>query len=222
MKKKSVKPTLPEKPRDWKQKLWQSKNVSLIARGLIVSLPVIIILFLISLFFKLIVTVLSPISKILDPASEYPHWTIHLLSFFVLIAFFYLIGKTISGKLTKYYLQKFEKAYLKRIPLYSTIKELVKQFSGFKKMPFKRVVLVDPYNSGVLMTGFVTEEIVGDIYTVFVPTAPNFMNGNIYHVPEAKLKFVSVNSETAMRTVVGLGTGSSALFVSSDNDIPKD
>lgn len=79
-------------------------------------------------------------------------------------------------------------------------------------MPFRQVVLVDAYNTGVLLTGFVTETAAEGIYTVFVPTAPNPMNGNIYHVPVSQLRFLDIEPEKAMRSIVGMGTGSSILF----------
>ncbi len=110
------------------------------------------------------------------------------------------------------YFKVFEKRYLNHIPLYSSIKETVAQFSGLKKMPFSQVVLVDAYNTGVLLTGFVTETVTDDIYTIFVPTAPNPMNGNIYHVPVKQLKFLDIEPEQAMRSIVGMGTGSTKLF----------
>ena len=83
-------------------------------------------------------------------------------------------------------------------------------------MPFSQVVLVDAYNTGVLLTGFVTETVSGDIYTVFVPTAPNPMNGNIYHVPASQLRFLDIEPEKAMRSIVGMGTGSSELFTAKE------
>jgi uncharacterized membrane protein len=113
--------------------------------------------------------------------------------------------------------KNFESDYLIQIPLYSTIQEIIGQFTGLKKMPFSQVVLVDAYNTGVLLTGFVTESVSKDIYTVFVPTAPNPMNGNIYHVPVSQLKFLEIEPEKAMRTIVGMGTGSSCLF--SENEM---
>jgi uncharacterized membrane protein len=38
------------------------------------------------------------------------------------------------------------------------------------------------------------------------------MNGNIYHVPKKQLKFLDIESEKAMKSIVGMGTGSSLLF----------
>jgi uncharacterized membrane protein len=110
----------------------------------------------------------------------------------------------------------FEYKYLLQIPLYSTLQEIIAQFAGLKKMPFSQVVLVDAYNTGVLLTGFVTETVSVGMYTVFVPTAPNPMNGNIYHVPASQLRFLDIEPEKAMRSIVGMGTGSSILFASKD------
>jgi uncharacterized membrane protein len=79
-------------------------------------------------------------------------------------------------------------------------------------MPFSQVVLVDPYGTGTMLTGFVTEQVSETMYTIFVPTAPNPTNGNIYHVPFERLKFLNVSAEEAMKTVVSVGSGSSVLF----------
>lgn len=202
----------------WKNNFFQHPIVKLVVKGMVVSLPVIIILFIISLLFKLILKVLTPISLILYPVSTEPHWSVHFISLIVLVGFFYLIGRALASPSGQLYLGRFESEYLMQIPLYSTIRDLIQQFAGIQEMPFSKVVLVDPFDSGVLMTGFITEEISKEIYTVFVPTAPNPTNGNIYHVPASRLKFINIKSEAAMRTIVGMGTGSSCLFPKDNLD----
>lgn len=89
-------------------------------------------------------------------------------------------------------------------------------------MPFSQVVLVDAYNTGVLLTGFITETVSKEIYTVFVPTAPNPMNGNIYHVPASQLRFLDIEPEKAMRSIVGMGTGSTVLFEADEINVEFD
>ena len=105
-----------------------------------------------------------------------------------------------------------EDNFLVKAPLYVLVRDTVQQFSGLKKMPFSQVVLVDPYGNGVLLTGFVSEEVTPDLFTIFVPTAPNPLNGNIYHVPKSNLIFLPVSPEVAMRSIVSMGNGSSALL----------
>ena len=79
-------------------------------------------------------------------------------------------------------------------------------------MPFSQVVLVKVFNSETLMTGFITEEMDDELFTVFVPTGPNPTNGFIFHVKRNQLVFVDTKPEDAMRTVIGVGTGSHILF----------
>ena len=180
--------------------------------GLILILPTIVILFLLSVIFKFVFNVVSPISSLLNRTPEEHTFIIKILALMILLILIFLIGLVLRNTSRKRYFIQFEGKYLLQIPLYSTIREIIAQFSGLKKMPFSQVVLVDAFNTGVLLTGFITETIVGGMYTVFVPTAPNPMNGNIYHVPASKLKFLDIEPEKAMRSIVGMGTGSSSLF----------
>lgn len=182
-------------------------------QGFLVLLPITIILAVISIIFNFIFDILSPISALLDPGSDDPHWIMHIISLVVLILFIFIVGISIQNRMGRRHFRKFEKQYLKRIPLYGAIYDLVYQFAGVKKLPFSQVVMIDPYKTGVLMTGFVTEHINDNLYTVFVPTAPNPTNGNIYHVPKDCITFLKVNPQDAMRTVVGMGTGTSSLLV---------
>ena len=180
--------------------------------GLVLILPTVIILFLLSLIFKFVFNLVSPISALLNGNAEKHSFLINVLALLILLGLIFIIGLILRNTARKRYFKTFESKYLLQIPLYSTVQEIIAQFTGLKKMPFSQVVLVDAFNTGVLLTGFVTENNYGDIFTVFVPTAPNPMNGNIYHVPASQLKFLEIEPEKAMRSIVGMGTGSSILF----------
>ncbi|MDP2042233.1 DUF502 domain-containing protein [Algoriphagus sp.] len=184
--------------------------------GLLLVLPTIIILFLLSLIFKFVFNIVSPISALLDKNAEKHALLINLLALLILVVFIFTIGLILRSARSKKSFKIFEGRYLLRIPLYSTLQETIAQFSGLKKMPFSQVVLIDAYNTGVLLTGFITEKACDGIYTVFVPTAPNPMNGNIYHVPSTQMRFLDIEPEKAMRTIMGMGTGSSVLFAARE------
>jgi len=184
--------------------------------GLFLVLPTIIILILLSVIFKFVFNIIAPISALLDQNSETHTFITNLVALMILISLIFLIGFIMSDFRNKRSFKRFEDTYLLRIPLYSTLRGTVDKFSGMKKMPFSQVVLVDAYNTGVLLTGFITETVSKDIYTVFVPTAPNPMNGNIYHVPASQLRFLDIEPEKAMRSIVGMGTGSSELFAAKE------
>ncbi|WP_114752547.1 DUF502 domain-containing protein [Pleomorphovibrio marinus] len=196
--------------------------IQTLLNGLLLVLPTIIILFLLSLIFKFVFNLVAPISALLDKNAESHAFFINVLALLILVALIFLIGLILRNGRSKRLFKVFEYRYLLQIPLYSTLQETISQFSGLKKMPFSQVVLVDAYNTGVLLTGFVTETAAEGIYTVFVPTAPNPMNGNIYHVPASQLRFLEIEPEKAMRSIVGMGTGSSILFASKNRAQEKE
>ena len=199
----------------------KSEFMSKMVKGLILTLPLVILLFAFSIIFNLILKIVYPISVILVPGAEEPGLGVNLLSLLILIAFFYFLGMSVSSVKGRFLVMKIERDYLIKIPLYSTLRELVRQFTGMNAMPMSEVVLADIFGTGVWMTGFVTETPTNDIFTIFVPTAPNPTNGNIYHVPRERLKFTEVSSELGMRTVVAMGVGSTAFFLDEDNEVNK-
>lgn len=182
-----------------------------IIRGLIFMLPLTIMIVAFYFLLQFLVGLLSPISTLLHGGGEPPLW-LHLLSLILLLGLLYGAGLIVGKQATNRYVNAIEQKYIARLPFYTSIKETVGHFTGAKEMPFKYVVLVDIYGSGTMMTGFVTQNIKGCYFTVFIPTAPNPMNGNIYHVPRERVTFVGVRPEVAMKSVIGMGTASDHLF----------
>ncbi|SFU18221.1 Uncharacterized membrane protein [Algoriphagus locisalis] len=181
-------------------------------QGFLILLPLTIILILLSIVFNFIFGIVAPLSAALDPGTEEPHWLINVLSLAIFCAFIFLIGLLVRNKVGKVYFKVFERKYLTKLPLYSLIHQTVYQFVGLKKLPFSEVVLLDPFRSGTMMTGFITDQIEDKLYTIFVPTAPNPTNGNIYHVPKELITFLDASTQDAMRTVMGMGTGTADML----------
>jgi len=75
----------------------------------------------------------------------------------------------------------------------------------------REVVLVDIFNSGVLMTGFITDD-QGEVITVFVPTGPNPTSGNIYHMPQDRVFKTSATIDNGMKSIISCGAGSKEVF----------
>lgn len=186
--------------------------VTTIIGGIVVILPITIFIALIRFFYLFTTRLLTPISNLIDFPTDHKKWIVDLISFGVVIALFFLIGLIVRTEFGKRFFSAIEKNWLSQLPLYDTVRETVQQFAGQKKMPFSQVVLVDVFGTPTRMTGFVTEELGNGQYTVFVPTGPNPTNGFIFHVDASQLEFLDVRSEEAMRTIIGVGTGSKILF----------
>ena len=89
----------------------------------------------------------------------------------------------------------------------------MQQFFGKNRSFFKEVVLVDIFNTGVLMTGFITDD-QGDIISVFVPTGPNPTSGLIYHLPKERVTKTDAAVDAGMKTIISCGAGSGEVFAS--------
>jgi len=174
---------------------------------------------LIILFFRWVIHMigrnLSPVvDKLLQDQDPNPffEFALYVITFAAILLFFFLIGIIVRTRLWVF-LNKAEDRYLLRIPGYKIVKETVQQFFGKNKSFFKEVVLVDIFNTGALMTGFITDD-QGEVITVFVPTGPNPTSGNIYHLRKEKVLKTKSTVDNGMKTIISCGAGSAEVFAS--------
>jgi uncharacterized membrane protein len=183
--------------------------------GVVALAPLTLIILLFRWVINLIGRTLTPLvdTIIQDPdPNPYYKFALYLLSFIAILLFFFIIGLIIRTRLFRF-LNRVEDRYLLKIPGYKLAKETVQQFFGKNRSFFKEVVLVDIFNSGVLMTGFITDD-QGDIISVFVPTGPNPTSGNIYHLAKDRVTRTGAPVELGMKTIISCGAGSAEVFAS--------
>lgn len=185
--------------------------------GVAAILPIALIFIFFRWLVNLVFNYLEPIVELLPLSGKIQEIlaTIAIVAA-ILIAFFFA-GLVVKSRIGRFIKHVFERKYLMRIPGYKVARETVKQFFGSNRSFFSEVVLVDIFNSGTLMTGFVTDT-HGDFYTVFVPTGPNPTSGNIYHVHQSKLIKTNTAVDTGMKTIISCGAGSKEIF---NNKIEK-
>ena len=144
-----------------------------------------------------------------DP-NPYFKFALYVITFTAILIFFFIIGLIVRTRLWAF-LNKAEDRYLLKVPGYKLVKETVQQFFGKNRSFFKEVVLVDIFNSGALMTGFITDD-QGEIITVFVPTGPNPTSGNIYHLQKNRVLKTKASVDNGMKTIISCGAGSAEVF----------
>lgn len=197
--------------------------------ALIGGLAAILPLGLIIIFFRWIIGLiekyLEPLVNLFNTNSRISTIIVYLLSVIAIIALFFFIGLFIRTRFGNLVLNYIENTYFMKIPGYKTAREIVQQFFGNNRSFFSEVVLVDIFNSGVLMTGFVTDHQESNEYiTVFVPTGPNPTSGNIYHLPKDKVQKSETSVDVAIKSIISCGAGSSEVFSNanfSNNKINK-
>ena len=181
--------------------------------GVVALAPLTLIILLFRWVINLIGRTLTPlVDTILQDPDPNPYFkfAIYLLSFVAILLFFFIIGLIVRTRLSRF-LNKAEDRYFLKIPGYKLAKETVQQFFGKNRSFFKEVVLVDIFNSGALMTGFITDD-QGDIISVFVPTGPNPTSGNIYHLQKDRVTRTSAPVDLGMKTIISCGAGSAEVF----------
>ena len=181
--------------------------------GFVALAPLTLIILLFRWVINLIGRNLTPVVDRLmqDPdPNPYIKLALYVLTFTAILVFFFVIGIIVRSRWFAF-LNKAEDRYLLRIPGYRLAKETVQQFFGKNRSFFREVVLVDIFNSGVLMTGFITDD-QGEIITVFVPTGPNPTSGNIYHMPRERVLKTKATVDTGMKSIISCGAGSEQVF----------
>ncbi len=184
--------------------------------GVVALAPLTLIVLLFRWVINLIGRTLTPlVDSILQNPDPNPYFkfAIYLLSVIAILIFFFIIGLIIRTRLSRF-LNRAEDRYLLKIPGYKIAKETVQQFFGKNRSFFKEVVLVDIFNTGALMTGFITDD-QGDIISVFVPTGPNPTSGNIYHLQKERVTRTKAPVDVGMKTIISCGAGSAEVFASA-------
>ncbi len=197
-----------QKRKDFKEFM----NTTLIG-GFLVILPLAILLIVFNWIFGFILNIIDPIARLLTFGGAIDRFLASILSIIILLLICFGVGFFVRTRMGNYLFLRIERRILKRIPFYKAISETVKQFSDREKMPFSKVVLADVFGNDTRMTGFITDEHDNGFYTIFVPTGPNPTNGFIFHVKEDQIQEVDISVEEAMKSIIGVGTGSKKLII---------
>lgn len=180
--------------------------------GMLVVLPITVFAFLINFLFQTITNLLEPIRNLIDIPFIKAEWLINLIALGSVIAAFFVIGLIVQTSFGQKFIRSLEERFLGPLPFYNIIRETIQQFFGKNKMPFSEVVSVDVYGNDTRMIGFISDVLDKNRFAIFVPTGPNPTNGFIFIVTGDQLEHLNVRPEEAMRTIIGVGTGSSELL----------
>ncbi len=188
--------------------------------GVVAILPLVLLFIFFRWIINIIQRFLEPLVSLINTESELVITGLYILAVIAIILLFFLLGLFIQTRVGHFFRTVLEEQYLSKIPGYKMARETVMQFFGKNKSFFREVVLVDIFNSGTLMTGFITDDHEDSEYlTVFVPTGPNPTSGNIYHVHKDKTFRTNTTVDNGMKSIISCGAGSSNIFISrKDNE----
>ncbi|MFA9392237.1 MAG: DUF502 domain-containing protein [Prolixibacteraceae bacterium] len=181
--------------------------------GLAAILPLWLIFIIFQWLIGVVENYLEPLVKLFEIETRVASILAHIIIVTTIIFIFFLIGLVVQTKLGNKARNFLERKLLMKIPGYKTASDIVRQLFGGNRSFFSEVVLVDVYNSGTLMTGFVTDKLENSDYiTVFVPTGPNPTTGFVFHVSKDKVIKSDITVEVAIKTIISCGSGSTEVF----------
>ncbi len=188
--------------------------------GLAVVLPLTIFLIIFQWLFVMVTGAIQPLTDWITAHADVKELVADIIVVMTIVGVCFVIGLLVKTGVGRWLHGIFDTALTKLAPGYRVIRELVSQFLGSDdtaslfngKVCKARIYGCD---NPVEVTAIVTDEYSQEgvkLYTVFVPTAPIPTSGMVYHLPvECVTLLLDVSVETAMKTVIACGAGSSSL-----------
>jgi uncharacterized membrane protein len=179
--------------------------------GFFVLLPVVVVLGLIGWVGATVIGVLKPVMAIFAIKSVGGMVSAALGALLLLLVVCFLTGFFVRmhiGMVTKDWLEGF---LLDRLPGYTMFKNLTRRLAGEEGIEFAPA-LVDLYGSESWAVGFIVEEHEGGQFTVFVPVSPMPTVGQVYLVPESRVKKLEAKFVDVVNSLTQWGVGSDKIL----------
>jgi uncharacterized membrane protein len=126
------------------------------------------------------------------------------------LAAIYLAGLVATTLLGRFFLKIIDRV-LASVPVLRTLYMAWKQVAltpGGTEGVFSKVVVIPDETAATYLLGFSNGRAIDgdlDTYCVFVPAAPNPINGRLYFVRREKCQFVDVSPEEAFKVILSTG-----------------
>jgi uncharacterized membrane protein len=184
--------------------LVQFLKVTLVG-GLLVVLPLWVSLLLLFKAIKGALAMLVPIAKLL------PQTVVHekVVALLLLLLICFGVGLLIRTELGKRIGDWLEKHLLGRLPGFSILRGMVRQFAGEKEEQSFQPALVEIEEA--LVPAFIIEKHADGQFTVFVSSSPTPMAGAIYILQPERVHPVDVPLRKAMVCVTKWGAGAAEM-----------
>ncbi len=174
--------------------------------GVVVAVPLVVTILVLLWLFNTIDNILQPMIRLFVGQS------LPGAGLVATILIIYLAGLISSNVVGKRIIH-FGETMVYRVPivrtLYSSIKQVVDNFSGPGKNNFLQVVLVEYPRKGIMSIAFVTGETCdkngNKLLSLLIPTAPNPLSGYVIVVPETEVVRTTMKIDTAMRMIISCG-----------------
>ena len=179
--------------------------------GFFVLLPVVIVLFLITLAVATVVEALIPLMKVLPIKGVGGLAVTTLAAILLLLAFCFLTGLLVQMRLGRLGKEWLERSLLERLPGYTMFKNLSGRIAGKEGIEFAPG-LMDLYGSEARAVGFIIEEHENGTFTIFIPLSPMATVGQVFILPGSQVQKLDVKFVDVVNSLTQLGMESKKFF----------
>lgn len=203
-------------PEHYKHKRPMMKNLitfikTSVIGGLVVIVPLAIIVFVVGDTVDTLITATKPLTEDL-PFGTFANAMIAVLivasaiTGICFIAGFLL--DTLWGATVKNWL---ESNLLERIPMYSTLRGLTKQFAGIEGADYP-VVEADLYGSDSRVIGVLVDTLPDERHVVYVPSSPVVTVGQLHILPKTRIKKTALSMAETISCLSQAGLEANKLY----------
>lgn len=178
--------------------------------GLLVIVPIAIIVFVLGQLLLTLFTLASGVTAYLDIGID-DALVIFAIALLSLVGLCFATGLFVRTRLGDAAKRWFGRNVASRIPMYHALANLTRRFAGVDGPQFAPVE-VDLYGSGAHSMGFLVEELPESRSAVFVPTAPVATVGNLYIVPNDRIRRIEASMADTVSVITQWGVDSGNLF----------
>lgn len=179
-------------------------------RGLLFIIPIVLLIFLILKVIDIFRKMVEPIAKQIDFSLYGYEIGSRVLAVLVLIILCFIMGLMARARKNHPIKEWFEDHVFSNIPGYTLVSGMTEAAAGIDSKNLKEVVLVNIEE--VWQIGFLMERIDDDLNTIFIPSAPNPMEGDIMIVKWDRIKKLDVDEISVMQLYRKLGLGSNKIL----------
>ena len=174
--------------------------------GVVALIPIAVVILVVVEILKL----LGDVAKPLALHSRAGAALVVIAGLIALAVVCFLLGSLIRTRLGSTTFEVIERKFLKRLPVYEPVANLLRGFA--KKSEGYQPALVSLLGPGTAMFGLVMEENADDTVTVFVPSAPTMAVGMVHVVQKDRVSVLKASLSDLSTCVSQWGVGSRKLL----------
>ena len=160
----------------------------------------------------LILKVTASLLKVVEPVAKlFPGWlpADEILSLLLLLFLCFLVGLAMNTPTGRATWERMEHALFQRLPGYALFRSLTQQLTGHTEDTTWKPALAEIERA--LVPAFIIEELENGSFTVFVPSIPTPLAGDVYILPSDRVYPLDIPFTQAIRTISRWGLGSKDL-----------